>query len=357
MSLRTSLYDKHIELKGTMVDFAGYELPIQYPSGVMKEHMAVREAVGIFDVSHMGEAMVTGPKAPEYLDKVLSNRIESLEPGRMRYALLLNESGGTVDDLLVYCHSKERYMLVLNASNKDKDVAHLQRFVFEGVSVTDISADISQIALQGPKAVELVSTLMDSKDIPTKYYAFTPETTVAGQSCLLSRNGYTGEDGVEIYGGHQAIVNIYTALVEAGATPCGLGARDTLRLEAGMPLYGHELSETLSPMEAGLGMFIKFDKADFVGKQAQESAVIKRQRVGLRMTGRGIAREACLVYAGEREVGVVTSGTQLPFVKFAGAMAFVDAEFAALGTELEVDVRGRRVAAEVVVLPFYKKAK
>ncbi len=357
MSLRTFLYEKHLELKGTMVDFAGYELPIQYPSGVMKEHMAVREAVGIFDVSHMGEAMVTGPKAAEYLDKVLSNRIESLEAGRMRYALLLNESGGTVDDLLVYCYSKERYMLVLNASNKDKDVAFLQRFVFDGVNVTDVSADISQIALQGPKAIELVSTLMDPKDIPTKYYAFTPETTVAGQSCLLSRNGYTGEDGVEIYGAHQAIAAIYTALVEAGAVPCGLGARDTLRLEAGMPLYGHELSESLSPLEAGLGMFIKFDKADFVGKAAQESAVVTRRRVGLRMTGRGIAREGCLVFAGEREVGVVSSGTQLPFVKYAGAMAFVAAELAEIGTELEVDVRGRRVTAEVVALPFYKRTK
>lgn len=357
MTLRTSLYDNHLRLKGTMVDFAGYELPIQYPTGVLKEHLAVREGVGIFDVSHMGEAVVEGPKAAEYLDKVLSNRMENLAPGRMRYALMLNDKGGTVDDLLVYCYSATRYMLVLNAANTSKDIAHLQSHVFDGVTVTDISSELSQVAVQGPKAIELVSQFMNPADIPDKFYAFTPETTVAGQPCMLSRNGYTGEDGVEIYGGHTEIVKIYEALVEAGAHPCGLGARDTLRLEAGMPLYGHELSETLSPISAGLGMFIKFDKGDFIGKKAQEENPITQKRVGLRMTGRGIAREGSEVFIGDKSIGIVTSGTQLPFVKYAGAMAFIDNANTELGMEVEVDVRGRRVAAEVVVLPFYKKEK
>ncbi len=356
MSKRTALYERHLELKASLVDFAGYELPIQYPSGVLKEHLAVREEVGVFDVSHMGEALVEGPAAPEYLNKVLSNRMESLEPGRMRYALLLNETGGCVDDLLVYCLSSERYMLVLNASNKDKDIAHLKKYLMEGVSLRDISDEVSQIAVQGPDAISLISKFMDASDIPTKYYAFTAETRVAGQPCLLSRNGYTGEDGVEIYGSHEAIVAIHKALVQAGALPCGLGARDTLRLEAGMPLYGHELGEALSPIDAGLGLFIKMDKEDFVGKAAQTAHVSTQKRVGLRMTGRGIARENSSVYVGDELVGVVTSGTQLPFLKFAGAMAFLDLAYTDLGTQVDVDVRGRRVAAEVVALPFYKRS-
>lgn len=357
MAKRTALYETHLELKATMVDFAGYELPIQYPSGVIKEHLAVREEAGLFDVSHMGEAVVSGVNATAYLDKVLSNRISGMEGGRMRYALLLNEQGGTVDDLLVYCYNPERYMLVLNAANSEKDVAFLREYLIEGVSLEDISESVSQVALQGPKALEILATLMDANDIPKKYYAFTANTTIANQPCLLSRNGYTGEDGVEIYGGHAEIVAIYKALLQAGAKPCGLGARDTLRLEAGMPLYGHELGEELSAIEAGLGMFIKMDKEDFIGKSSLSDFVPAQKRVGLRMLGRGIAREGCKVLAEGREVGLVSSGTQLPFVKFAGAMAFVDEAFADIGTKLMVDVRGRQIEAEVVALPFYKKAK
>lgn len=357
MSKRTALYEKHLELKASMVDFAAYELPIQYPTGVLKEHLAVREGVGIFDVSHMGEAVVKGSGALAYLNRVLSNRMESLEPGRMRYALLLNETGGCVDDLLVYCVNQERYMLVLNASNKDKDIAHLEKYLTPDVQLSNISDEVSQVAVQGPKAIALVSKFMDPADMPTKYYAFTAETTVAGQPCLLSRNGYTGEDGVEIYGSHEAIVAIYAALVEEGAVPCGLGARDTLRLEAGMPLYGHELDENISPLDAGLGLFIKMDKEDFVGKNAQASHSSTQKRVGLRMTGRGIARENCAVFVGEKQVGRVTSGTQLPSLKFAAAMAYLDLPYTEVGTQVEVDVRGRKIAAEVVALPFYKRNK
>lgn len=357
MAKKTALYDKHLELKGSMVEFAGYLLPVQYPAGLVREHREVREDVGVFDVSHMGEAVISGPESTNFLEKMLTNRIGGLAPGRMRYALMLDAAGGTLDDLLVYCFAPERYLLVLNAANREKDVAHLRAHLVPGVALEDISDATSQIALQGPRAVELLRGLMDPADIPAKYYAFTPETRVAGQPCLLSRNGYTGEDGVEIYGAHEAIRAIYAALLEKGAQPCGLGARDTLRLEAAMPLYGHELSAQRIPLGAGLEPFIKLDKDDFIGKRALEAARVTERRVGLRLTGRGIAREGCKVFCAEREVGVVTSGTQLPYLQYAACMAFVDAAEAELGRALDIDVRGRRVAAEVVALPFYRRAK
>ena len=362
MDRKTPLYDSHVALGGKMVPFAGYILPVQYPTGVIAEHMAVRTACGLFDVSHMGEVMFTGPDALANIQNLVTNDMGNMVDGQVRYSPMCNEHGGVVDDLIVYQMGEGRYMMVVNASNKDKDVSWMRQHLFGNVTMVDVSDETAQVALQGPRALEILSRLTKEEDIPKKYYYFVEKGTVGGISCIISRTGYTGEGGFELYCRCADVTRLWQLLLDTGKdfglVPCGLGARDTLRLEAAMPLYGHEMNDDITPLETGLGTYVKMNKPDFIGKAALlEKGEPKITRVGLQMTGRGIAREHSGVFAGDRQVGTTSSGTFCPYLNQAVAMALVDKEVTEPGTQVEVDVRGRRITAKVVPLPFYKKAK
>lgn len=356
----TPLYEKHIELGAKMVPFGGYIMPIQY-SGIVAEHMAVRTKAGIFDVSHMGEILLEGKDALNNINYLITNDYTNLKDNRIRYGLLCYEHGGVVDDLLVYRFNEEKYMLVLNASNCEKDIAFIKGYLFGDVKLTDISNDTGEVALQGPNSVAILEKIVGEADLlPKRYYSFTDNVEVAGVNCLISRTGYTGEDGFELYCSANNVGVLFDAILEAGKDfgliPAGLGARDTLRLEASMPLYGHELSEDITPYEASLGSAVKMAKEDFIGKSALlEKAEPKKIRVGLKITGRGIAREGCQVKSGDIDIGYITSGTHLPYLEGAYAMALIDRGYTSIGTALSVDIRNRLVDAEVVALPFYKR--
>ena len=359
---RTPLYEQHVALGGKIVPFAGYELPVQYPAGVIKEHMAVRTACGLFDVSHMGEILCEGPDALANINMLLTNNYTDLAVNHARYSPMCNEKGGVVDDLIVYKVADDKFFIVVNAANKDKDFNWMKNHAFGDVKFSDVSADYAQIALQGPNSQELLSRIVKAEDIPQKYYTCNFHANFAGIDCIVSRTGYTGEDGFEIYVASDKAATIWNKLLEEGQDlgilPCGLGARDTLRLEAAMPLYGHEMNDDISPKEAGLGFFVKMDKADFIGKKALEKrGVPVIRRVGLKVTGRGIIREQQEVFLNGEKIGVTTSGTHCPYLKQAVALALVDADHREVGTKVQVNVRGRMVDAEIIKLPFYKRAK
>ena len=357
METKTPLFACHEKLNGKIVPFAGYLLPVQY-EGVIKEHMAVRTAAGLFDVSHMGEVMFEGADALNNIQNLLCNDMSGMADGRVRYSPMLNDNGGVVDDLIVYKHSDTRYLIVVNASNRHKDVVWMKAHRFGDCKIEDISDAVAQLALQGPKAKEIISTLCDENDLPEKYYSFRDKVQVAEKTCLISKTGYTGEDGYEIYCDNADAPEIFEKLLQAGAVPCGLGARDTLRLEAAMPLYGHEMDDEITPLETGLGFFVKPDKGDFIGRDAlKEKGEPTRARVGIEVTGRGIVREHCDLFIGDKKIGMTTSGTHCPYLEKAVAMALVDTDAAEIGTEMEADVRGRRIACKVIPLPFYKKKK
>lgn len=362
MELKTPLYDTHVQHKGKIVPFAGYLLPVQYESGVITEHMAVRTACGLFDVSHMGEIMCEGPDAVKNLNHLLTNDYTTMYDGQARYSPMCNEDGGVVDDLIVYKVRDDHYFIVVNAANKDKDFAWMKAHAVGDVTFTDLSAQVAQIALQGPKAETVLKKLVPDEMIPEKYYSCHFDCMIGGMKCIISRTGYTGEDGFEFYLAAEEAPKMWELLLETGKEEglicCGLGARDTLRLEASMPLYGHEMTDDITPLEAGLGVFVKMGKAEFVGKEALEAKGAPQQkRVGLKVTGRGIIREHADVYVGDKKIGQTTSGTHCPYVKAPLAMALLESEYTAIGTAVEADVRGRRVAAEVVKLPFYKKGQ
>ena len=357
---KTPLYDVHVASGGKMVEFGGYCLPVQYETGVIREHMAVRTACGLFDVSHMGEILVEGEGAVAYLNHLLTNDYTVMNPGAARYSPMCREDGGTVDDLIVYKIRDDSYFVVVNASNKDKDFAWMAAHTVGDVKVTDVSDQYAQIALQGPKAEAVLLRLTDR--IPVKYYSALFDSRVADIPCILSRTGYTGEDGFELYLAPAQAAAMWNRLMEAGREdgliPCGLGARDTLRLEASMPLYGHELSDTITPLEAGLTSFVKLDKPEFIGREALLAHTPpERHRVGLKVTSRGIVREHQEVFLDGQSVGMTTSGTHCPFLGGAYAMALVPSDVAAQGARVEVDVRGRRVEAETVALPFYRRPR
>ena len=353
MEKKTPLYDTHVECGGKIVPFAGYLLPVQY-QGVIAEHNAVRNDAGLFDVSHMGEITCTGKDALANLNYLLTNDYTTMYDGQARYSPMCNENGGVVDDLIVYKVRDDHYFIVVNAANKDKDFAWMKAHAFGDAVFTDIS----EIALQGPKAEAILRKLTNEEDIPEKYYSCHFHRTIGGMDCIISRTGYTGEDGFEFYLAAADAPKFWNLLLETGKEehliPCGLGARDTLRLEAGMPLYGHEMDDEISPRETGLGIFVKMQKEDFIGKKALEEREITKKRIGLKVTGRGIIREHMDIYAGEKKVGVSTSGTHCPHLGYPAAMALVEKEYAQIGTKLQAEVRGRRVDAEVVKLPFYK---
>lgn len=362
MEKKTPLYDAHVRCGGKIVPFAGYLLPVQYGAGVIGEHMAVRTACGLFDVSHMGEILCTGPDAVKNLNHLLTNDYTTMYDGQARYSPMCNEQGGVVDDLIVYKVRDEHYFIVVNAANKDKDFAWMQAHVQGDCKLEDISDQVGQIALQGPKARAILARLAGEEQLPAKYYSANFHADVKGIRCVLSRTGYTGELGYEIYLAAEDTPRMWDLLLEEGKPdgliPCGLGARDTLRLEAAMPLYGHEMDDTITPLETGLGSFVKMGKEDFIGKAALEAkGEPTKTRVGLRVSGRGIVREACPIYQGDTLVGQSTSGTHCPFLGYPAAMALVDKSVSEPGTCLEAEVRGRRVAVEVLPLPFYKRPK
>lgn len=363
MDLKTPLYDAHVKAGGKIVPFAGYLLPVQYGTGVITEHMAVREKAGLFDVSHMGEVLCQGKDALANLQMLLTNDFTNMVDGQARYSPMCNENGGTVDDLIVYKRGDNDYFIVVNAANKDKDYQWMSDHQFGEVTFTDVSSKYAQIALQGPKAMEILKKLTAEDHIPKKYYHAVFDTEVAGIPCIISKTGYTGEDGVELYLASENAEEMWDTLLEAGKEegliPCGLGARDTLRMEAAMPLYGHEMDDEVSPLETGLKFAVKMGKEeDFIGKKAMEDrGEPKITRIGLKVTGRGIIREHQDLYVGDKKIGHTTSGTHCPFLGYPIAMALVDTGSVEIGDKVEADVRGRRVEAEVVALPFYKRAK
>jgi aminomethyltransferase len=361
MEKKTPLYEKHVQAGGNIVPFAGYLLPVNYQAGIIAEHNAVRTAAGLFDVSHMAELTLKGADALANINKLVTNDCAGMADGRIRYSPMCYEDGGTVDDLLVYKRQENDYLLVVNAGNHQQDRAWFAEHLTGDVRMEDISENIAQIALQGPASMAIIQKLVDPAMIPGKYYTFTDNAVVAGKTCILSRTGYTGEDGFEIYCSAADGPAMWDALMKTGAPlgliPCGLGCRDTLRLEAAMPLYGHELSPTLTPAEAGLGTFIKFQKPDFIGKAALEAAGKPRTRIGLKIVDRAIAREGFKVFADGIEIGFVTSGTQSPTLGFPIAMAMVPTAMAASLTQVAIDVRGRKIKAQVIPLPFYKKGQ
>ena len=358
---KTPLYDIHVSSGGKMVPFAGYMLPVQY-SGVIAEHMAVRETAGIFDVSHMGEIIYSGKDAFSNVQKTFTRDFTRMADGEARYTLMCNDGGGIIDDVIVYRMSAEKYLIVVNAANREKDFKWMKEHASGDVSVEDVSPGVAQMALQGPRSRDILARAAGAPDIPEKYYTFNDGVNVGGVKCLVSRTGYTGEPGYELYPAAADAPALWNILMEAGAglglVPAGLGARDTLRLEAAMPLYGHEMDETVTPFEAGLAFGVSMSKDGFIGKAALEKRTEPgRIRIGLRVTGRGIVRENSAVFADGKLIGKTTSGTYCPYLGYPAAMASVDATRSAEGTNVECDVRGRRIAAEITPLPFYSRRK
>jgi len=351
---KTPLYDVHVALGGKMVEFGGWALPVQY-STILAEHRAVREDCGLFDVSHMGEIIVRGEGSLAFLNHLCTNDFTGMENGRCRYSPICYENGCAVDDLIVYKRADNDYLVIVNAANCDKDYAWMCEHQTEGVTLANVSAQVAQLALQGPAYREVLAKVGYTGELPTKVYTFNEQMTIAGFPCLVSRTGYTGEPGVEIYLNPCDAPALHQALREAGALPCGLGARDTLRFECSMPLYGHELSPEITPLECGLKTFVKMDKPEFIGKEALTAAPTRR-RIGLILVDRGIAREHYPVLDAQgNTVGHVTSGMPAPTLGKNAAMALVSLE-AAAAEELFIEVRGKALRAQRVPLPFFKTA-
>ena len=357
----TPLNQIHRELGARMVDFGGWDMPVQY-AGVIEEHLGVRRAAGLFDVSHMGEIEVIGDRALEYIQWLTINNAKKLVDGQVQYSAFCYPEGGVVDDVTLYRFNEHRFLFCVNAANIEKDFAWMQKVLgdsqIQGVTLKNRSEEFAQIALQGPAAEQILSQLTTLSLSELVYYHFA-EGTVADVQMIVSRTGYTGEDGFELYLPATSAAEIWQKLLAAGASlglqPAGLGARDTLRLEKGYALYGHELSQDISPLEAGLAWITKLDNDDFVGKAAlvdQKKSGVPRRRVGLKMLDRAIPRESYPVYQGETQVGVVTSGTMSPSLKTGIALALVAPGVAAADTELDIMVRDRRKRSKVVRPPF-----
>lgn len=360
----TPLYSVYQKNHAKIVDFHGWALPVQF-SSIIQEHLAVRNQVGLFDVSHMGEILVQGPESLPFLDYVLTNQISGIQPGNVRYSPLCFETGGTVDDLLIYALKPDKYLLVVNASNIKKDFEHLTNYSSNyQVTLTDLSSETALLAVQGPKALPVLSLLTKSPLATMGYYQFIDDQDLAGLSVLISRTGYTGEDGFEIYLQPDKVISLWEILMETGKsfgiTPAGLGARDTLRFEAGLPLYGNELSDTISPIEAGLKRFIKLEKPDFLGKGQLEKELREgtgRSLIGLCMVDRGLPRTGYKVLSNEKEIGFVTSGSYCPTLNQNLAMALVETAYAQPNLTLTIDIRGKILHAKTVKLPFYSRSK
>jgi aminomethyltransferase len=369
---KTSLNAVHRQMGAKMVEFNGWDMPVEYPAaigcGIINEHMAVRTAVGIFDVSHMGDIRLAGARALAAVQHISMNDAARLAFGQAQYSALLYPEGTFVDDVIVHRLGEDEYLLVINAGTREKDFNwvrdNTRRF---DCAVENLSDDFTQIAIQGPKAVDLLQKLTDANLSEVKFYWVTRGTVCGLRNVLIARTGYTAEDGFEIYvpADERTSVRVWNQILsvgkEFGAIPCGLGARNTLRLEGRLPLYGHEISDTINVWEAGLDRFCKMEKPGFIGRAALEhtkAAGLKRALVGLEMTERGIARDGYKVLdGGGSEIGFVTSGSPAPYLKKNIALAYVPPEFSAVGTAMKAEIRGQGVGAQVVPTPFYKRPK
>jgi len=361
-NLRTALYDTHVSLGGRMVPFGGWDMPVQYPDGILSEVKAVRTATGVFDVSHMGRLYLSGPKATEFLDWVLTASASTLRVGRARYCMICNEKGGVIDDTIFYRLSEDRYLLIPNAGNRPAVVAWFQRWIDEkfsrGCTMEDVTSTTGLIAFQGPGTAEAIDKLADTPLSGMRPFSWA-ETAIQGAPMLVGRTGYTGENGFEMLVQGNHVVNIWTALTASGAVPCGLGARDVLRLEAALPLHGHEIDEATTPIEAGLDRFVRFDK-EYVGSDVlrdQQENGVKRKLVGFTLPGRSAPRaEYNLLHQGEI-VGAVTSGSYSPTLDTSIGMGYVLGRYAEPGATLDLDIRGRTAQVTVTALPFYSRPR
>jgi aminomethyltransferase len=364
---QTPLNSAHRQAGGRMVDFGGWDMPIQYPAGTIEEHLRTRTHAGLFDVSHMGEIDVRGADAIAFVNRLTSNDASKLIDGQAQYSALTTPEGTVIDDLLVYRLAQDHLLLVVNASTTDKDWEWIKsHHAGEAVELNNVSSDYCQLALQGPDAQSILQKLTDVPLAEIKYYHFTA-ATVDGVAGIISRTGYTGEDGFEFYAPPDRAEQLWNKILDAGESgsptgvlPCGLAARNTLRLEAGMALYGHEIDETTTLLEANLGWICKLDKGDFIGREPlarQKTEGVKRKLVGFEVTERGIARDDQEVVVDGERVGKVTSGSPAPFLKKNIGFAYVPAEYASVGQDIKIDVRGRLVGAQIVKAPFYKRPK
>lgn len=355
---RTPLFNNHVALNAQMVDFAGWEMPIKY-SSISEEHLAVRNDVGMFDVSHMGEVIVKGKEATQFVQKLVTNDVESLEDNQVLYAMMCYPDGGVVDDLLVYKYSLESYLLVINASNIEKDFAWISEQAENfNVTVENLSSEFAEIAIQGPNAQKILQKLANKDLSVISFFYFTEDIQIIDEMCLISRTGYTGEDGFEIYMPNNSIEKLWNALLELGVKPIGLGARDTLRFEASLPLYGNELSKDITPLEAGFSKFVKLD-TDFIGRDSlvnQKEKGLSRRLAGIELQGKGIPRHGYPVLDLDGNViGEITTGYVLPEREQGLAFGLIDFDFVPLGTKVQVQIRKKLVDAVVVKKRFMNK--
>ena len=359
---QTQFYSQHLLHGAKMVSFAGFQMPVEYV-GVSQEHINVRENVGIFDVSHMGEIWIQGPEAKELVQRITSNDVALLEPGKIQYSCFPNDMGGIVDDLLVYMYDDEKYLLVVNASNLEKDHNWILKQNTAGAQVVNASDQISQLAVQGPKATELLQLITEIELSEVPYYHFVTGEVAGATDVLISNTGYTGAGGFELYMFNGDAAQIWDKLFEAGkemgVQPTGLAARDTLRLEMGFCLYGNDINDTTSPLEAGLGWITKFnDGNDFIHRaehEQQKAEGVRKRLIGFELLDRGIPRQHYPILTGDgNPIGEVTSGTMSPMLKKGIGMGYVDVEYAKKGSEIRIGIRNKQVAARVVRLPFYK---
>jgi aminomethyltransferase len=360
----TPLFEEHEKAGAKLIPFAGYMMPVQYPTGIVAEHNAVRTSCGLFDVSHMGEVFVSGPQALDLVQYVTTNDASRLVVGQAQYSVICQDDGAAVDDCIVYKFADDRYMIVVNASNRDKDVAWIRKHKdarFADCEMVDRSDEYALIAIQGPKASDILARITDTNLDGIKYYHF-EEGQVAGVEAIISRTGYTGEDGFELYLNSSDAVMVWRRLLEVGAAenlqPTGLGARDSLRLEMGYALYGNDIDDRRTPLEAGLGWVVKLDKGEFVGKEALvalKAAGVKEKLVGFELKDRGFPRHGYGVRVNGEPAGEVTSGIHSPSLGKGIGMAYVPVESSKAGSEIEIMVRDKGVMAEVVKTPFYKQ--
>lgn len=360
---RTPLFDSYAKYGGKTIDFGGWDLPVQF-SSIKAEHEAVRTKAGLFDVSHMGEVFVEGSESLAYLQNLVTNDVSKVVINQTQYTTMCYEDGGVVDDLLIYRLDETRYLLVVNAANIEKDFEWMQKQAFGDVKLTNRSDEFGQLALQGPLAEEVLQQLTETNLKDIKPFRLQQDVKINGFETLVSRTGYTGEDGFEIYASGEAVVALWDKILEVGegkgVIPCGLGARDTLRFESCLPLYGQELSSTISPLEAGINFVVKLYKEDFIGKEAlvkQKENGLTRKSVGIEMIDKGIPRHGYKLFKGDEEIGEVTTGTQSPLTKRNIGLALVKSEYAEIGQELEIEIRNRRLKVKTVETPFYKRKK
>lgn len=365
MLKRTPLYEVYKDYEGVkLVDFGGWELPVHFEKGIIEEHLAVRKNAGLFDVSHMGEIIIEGPGSEAFVDRLVTNDVKSMDDYQCLYSPMCYPDGGVVDDLMIYRYSSDKYLLVVNAANTEKDFEWIKNQDNNAPAIKNVSEEYGQIALQGPKANEYLKELVGPVVDEIKFFRFKDSIKLGGHDCIVSRTGYTGEDGFEIYCDSSAAAEVWNVLMDAvsekGVLPCGLGARDTLRFEAKLPLYGHELTKDISPLEANLSVFVKLEGDDFCGKEAlvkQKEEGVPRSLRGCEMIDRGVPREHYKVFSTEGdEIGYVTSGSKsIMLDKFCGLVLIKRGIGLKIGDEIEIEMNKKRKRAKLVKTPFYKR--